>query len=189
LLIRFTLQEVDGVVQGATYYFTKPIEQATPDNFIGPISVAVSKAGEIYVGSILDSGWLGGQNIGAIAKLTPEKSMPNGIRELTATKDGFQINFFQAINAGQAIDPKNYQVSGYTREWSGSYATPDKDRHRAEVKAVAVSADGLFVKLLVEGLREGFVYEVTAQNLEQDDQKPLFPNTGHYTLHRIPQED
>ena len=187
LLIRFTLQEVDGVVQGATYYFTKPIEQATPDNFIGPISVAVSKKGEIYVGSILDSGWLGGQNIGAIAKLTPQKSMPNGIRELKATKDGFQIDFFQTVDAGKAIDPKNYQISGYTREWSGSYATPDKDRHRAEVKSVAVSADGLFVRLKVEDLREGFVYEVTAQNLERDDEQPLFPQTGHYTLHRIPE--
>lgn len=187
LLIRFTLQKVEGVVQGATYYFTKPIENATPDNFIGPISVAVSKQGEIYVGSILDSGWLGGQNIGAIAKLTPQKSMPNGIRELKATKDGFQIDFFQPVSPAVAPDPNNYQVSGYTREWSGSYATPDKDRHRAEVKAVAVSADGLFVKLVVEGLREGFVYEVTAQDLEKDDQQPLFPNTGHYTLHRIPQ--
>jgi mono/diheme cytochrome c family protein len=188
LLIRFTLQEVDGVMQGATYYFTKPIEKATPDNFIGPISVAISKAGEIYVGSILDSGWLGGQNIGAIARLTPEKSMPNGIRELTATKDGFQIDFFQSVDPSAAIVASNYQISGYTREWSGSYATPDKDRHRAEVKLVAVSADGLFVRLKVEGLREGFVYEVTAQNL-QTGEDSLWPETGHYTLHRIPKGD
>ncbi|MBD3672584.1 MAG: c-type cytochrome [Planctomycetaceae bacterium] len=188
LLIRFTIQEVDGVVQGATYYFTKPIEQATPDNFIGPISVAVSKQGEIYVGSILDSGWLGGQNIGAIAKLTPKRMMPNGIRELQATKDGFELKFFQIIDPKEALNPDNYQISGYTREWSGSYATPDKDRHRAEVKSVGLSADGLSVRLFVEGLREGFVYEVTAQNLERDDKEPLFPQTGHYTLHRIPQQ-
>jgi len=189
LLIRFTIQEVGGVVQGATYYFTRPIEQATPNNFIGPISVAVSNQGEIYVGSILDSGWLGGQNTGAITKLTPGKTMPNGIQELTATKDGFRIEFFQKVNPAAAILPENYQVSGYTREWSGSYATPDKDRHRAEVKSVAVAADGLSVKLMVEGLREGFVYEVTAQNLEREGQESLFPQTGHYTLHRIPKTE
>ncbi|MDG2388095.1 MAG: c-type cytochrome [Planctomycetaceae bacterium] len=188
LLIRFTLQEVDGVVQGATYYFTKPIEKATPDNFIGPISVAISKAGEIYVGSILDSGWLGGQNIGAIAKLTPEKSMPNGIRELTATKEGFRLEFFHPVDGDEAIKIGNYQISGYTREWSGSYATPDKDRHRADITKAVLSEDRKTVDLIVMGRREGFVYEVTAQNLQMGEDS-LWPETGHYTLHRIPKED
>jgi hypothetical protein len=185
LLIRFTLQEVDGIVQGATYYFTRPIEQATDDNFIGPISVAVSKQGEIYVGSILDSGWLGGQNIGAIAKLTPKDQMPNGLRELTATEDGFRLEFFHPVNPGEAVKTENYSVSGYTREWSGSYATPDKDRHRADVTSAKISEDGRTVDLVVDGRREGYVYEVTAQNLSKSD-APLWPETGHYTLHRIP---
>ena len=127
-------------------------------------------------------------NIGAIAKLTPKDKMPNGIRELTATKKGFRIEFFQSVNPAEAIHPENFQVSGYTRKWSGSYATPDQDRHRAKVNSVAVAADGLSVELTIDGLREGFVYEVTAQNLERDEQQPLFPQTGHYTLHKIPQE-
>lgn len=185
LLVRFTLQEVDGILQGATYYFTKPIEQATPDNFIGPISIGISKQGEISIGSILDSGWLGGQNIGAIAKLTPQKVMPNGLRELTATKDGFRLKFFQPVDRSAAVKTENYSISGYTREWAGSYATPDKDRHRADVTSAKISKDGRTVHLVVEGRREGFVYEVTAQNLSTDE-TPLFPETGHFTLHRIP---
>lgn len=182
-LIRFTLQEVDGLMQGATYHFSVPGEKATPDDFVGPISIGISPTGEILIGSIHDSGWLGGQNTGAIEKLTFSGEMPNGIRELTATPEGFRIEFFHPVDAGFA-QKERYLVTGYTRLWGGAYATPDSNRHRADVTNAQLADDGKTVQLKVEGRREGFVYEVTAQHENETD--PLWPATGHYTLHRIP---
>jgi mono/diheme cytochrome c family protein len=186
LLIRFTLQQVGDVMQGATYFFSRPNGPLGEENFVGPLCIAVSPQNEIVIGSIFDSGWLGGRNTGAITKLKPNGNFPNGIRELTATSDGFEIEFIHKIDHRAAADPKNYTLSGYTRVWQGSYATPDSGRYKVNVKSIDVSADGKTVRLHVERLKQGYVYEVTCGRIGTDAKVDLFPATGHYTLHRIP---
>ena len=89
-------------------------------------------------------------------------------------------------DAARAGDPKSYTISGYTREWQGSYATPDKDRHRVNVTRVEVSDDARSVRLHVDRVREEFVYEVTCGAIGADAKTPLWPTTGHYTMKRIP---
>lgn len=187
LLIRFTTQKVGDSLQGATYYLTRADVPPDEKNFTGPMSVAVSPRGEIYVGSIHDSGWLGGQNTGSITKLTPNNKLPNGIRELRATPDGFELEFFKTIDAKKAADKSAYTIAGYTRVWSGSYASPDSGRYKVEVESVSVSEDQKTVRIKVNELKEKFVYEVNCQQIGKQG-TTLFPVTGHYSMNRIPQK-
>ncbi len=184
-LIRFTTQKVGDSVQGATYYFTRADVPPDEHNFAGPMSVAVSPQGDIYVGSIHDSGWLGGQNTGSITKLTPNGKLPNGIKELRATSDGFELEFFQPVDAKKAADKAAYTIAGYTRVWSGSYASPDSGRYKVEVEDVTLSDDRKTVRLKVNELKEKFVYEVNCQQIGTG-KETLFPVTGHYSMNRIP---
>lgn len=186
LLIRFTHHEVDGIRQGATYYLSKPDFPDASANFLGPLSITTGQTGEIYIGSIHDSGWLGGLNTGSIVKLKPSGDLPNGIQEIQATPDGFEIRFQQPVDRSAAENPGNYSLSGYTREWKGGYATPDSGRFQPKVEAARPSADGTSVRLRTSKLKTGFVYEINCLIKEAD--KPLWPATGHYTLHRIPSE-
>ncbi|MFK7776977.1 MAG: PA14 domain-containing protein, partial [Gimesia sp.] len=186
LLIRFTTQKVGDTLQGATYYFTSANVPPDEKNFTGPMSVAISPRGEIYVGSIHDSGWLGGQNTGSITKLTSNGKLPNGIKELRATPDGFELEFFKAIDAKKAADKSAYTVAGYTRVWSGSYASPDSGRYKVVVESVSVSDDQKTVRIKVNELKEKFVYEVNCQQIGKQGTK-LFPVTGHYSMNRIPE--
>ncbi len=183
-LIRFTYHEVDGQLQGATYFLTKPEFPDADANFLGPISVTVGPHGEIYVGSIHDSGWLGGLNTGSIVKLTANGELPAGIREIQATPTGFEISFTRPVDRTAAAKPDSYSISGYTRVWQGSYATPDTGRYQPTIESVAVSEDGLTADLKVAPLKTGFVYEINCGL--QVGGEPLWPATGHYTLHRIP---
>lgn len=185
-LIRFTQQKVGDSVQGATYYFTRADVPPDEFNFTGPMSVAVSPKGDIYVGSIHDSGWLGGRNTGSIVKLTPNGKLPNGIKELRATSDGFELEFFSPVDAKKAADKEAYTIAGYTRVWSGSYASPDSGRYKVEVEGVTLSDDHKTVRLKVNELKEKFVYEVNCQQIGTGDEK-LFPVTGHYSMNRIPE--
>lgn len=182
LLVRFTLDEVDGQLQGATYYLTKPNVPDADSNFLGPICVTSGPNGEIYVGSIHDSGWLGGLNTGSIVKLTPSEDQPNGIREIRATQDGFEIHFAQRVDVDAASNPKNYSISGYTRVWKGGYGTSDSGRYVPQIQSADVSSSGNMVRLKVDPLKTGFVYDISV-NLPDAD---LWPATGHYTLSRIP---
>lgn len=187
LLIRFTTQEVDGILQGATYYLTKPDFPDANANFVGPLSVTTAPNGDLYVGSIHDSGWLGGQNTGSIVRLKPTRELPNGIQEILATPDGFAIRFFHAVGRTVAENPENYSLSGYTREWKGGYATPDSGRFQPEIKSATLSTDGRRVRLKTGPLKAGFVYEINCRIIAGD--QSLWPSTGHYTLHRIPSGD
>jgi mono/diheme cytochrome c family protein len=184
LLIRFTHHEVDGILQGATYHLSKPDFPDADANFLGPLSITTAPNGDIYIGSIRDSGWLGGLNTGSIVKLKPTSDLPNGIKEIQATPDGFEIQFQQPINRTEATSLDSYSISGYTRAWKGGYATPDSGRFQPEVEAATLSKDGTRVRLRTSELKTGFLYELNCRI--KDNDAPLWPATGHYTLHRIP---
>ena len=183
-LIRFTHHEVDGILQGATYFLSKPDFPDADANFLGPLSITTAPNGEIYIGSIHDSGWLGGQNTGSIVKLKPSGLLPNGIKEIQATPDGFEIRFQKPVDKSAAENAENYSLSGYTREWKGGYATPDSGRFQPKVETATISVDGKSVRLKTSELKTGYVYEINY--LIKQDKTPLWPATGHYTLHRIP---
>ncbi|MBC7816467.1 MAG: hypothetical protein IAG10_06200, partial [Planctomycetaceae bacterium] len=148
----------------------------------------VSPTGEIYIGNIADSGWAGGQNTGSIVKLKGNGQRPNGIREIRATRDGFDIDFFAPVDRARAMNPEHYSISGYTRVWGGAYATPDSDRHRCKVLAVEVSADDKTAKLKVDSRKTpNYVYDISCREVADPD-KPFFPAYGFFTLHRVPTE-
>lgn len=188
-LIRFTLQKVDGEYQGACYAFSKPDAGRGRTNFLGPLCGGVAPDGAIYIGSIYDSGWLGGNNTGDIVRLVPNGKLPNGIRELRVTRDGFEIEFIRAVDRAAATNLSAYSILGYNRIWKGSYATPDSNRHTLPVKWVAISNDKKTVRLTVPNRRAGgYVYEVSVGRIGAKSQPELWPATGYYTLHRIPRK-
>jgi mono/diheme cytochrome c family protein len=186
-LIRFTTQEVDGHLQGAVYEFTRTAWDHDAQTFLGPICGGLSPRGDLYVGSIYDSGWLGGRNTGEIVRLRPgPEPLPNGIRELRAVPGGFELHFIRPVDRERASKPENYSVSGYTRLWAGAYATPDSGRYTAKIKSVDLSVDATVVTLQVDELREQVVYDVTCAAIGIGDDAALWPNTAYYTMNRVP---
>ena len=185
-LIRFTVQQVGDVMQGASYPFSLPNQEAGGSNFIGPICSAISPDGDLYIGSIWDSGWQGGPNTGGITRLRPDVTKrPNGIQEVIATPDGFRITFFSPVDRVGAADSSGYSIQGYTRVWGGSYATPDSDQHKCNIETVTIEADSRVVDLKVNGRREGYLYDLNIVGKLADSQE-LWPSEAHYFLRTIP---
>lgn len=184
-LVRFTYQEVDGVMQGAIFPFSKPNYADVEKSFLGPLSIAVSSRGEIYVGSIHDSGWLGGLNVGSIVKLTA-KSIPPGLKDIRASNDGFELSFFLPVDAALATKAEHYSLSGYTRVWQGTYETPDSGRYQPTIQSVTVSPDQRTARLKVDRLKTGFVYEFNCPKVFGTEE--AWPTSGSYTLHRQPSQ-
>jgi mono/diheme cytochrome c family protein/glucose/arabinose dehydrogenase len=199
-LVRFTLQEVDGTVQGAVYPFSQPPEDrltspgasrsadAAVHGFAGPLCCAVSPGGDLFIGEIQDSGWMGGANVGDLVRLRPNGTLSNGLREIRATPQGFELTFFQPVDRNVAQEPSSYSLIGYTRVWRGGYATPDSGRHRVTLRQCTASPDGLRVTLVSDRLREGYVYEVSTAAIGTTPHQAFWPRTGYYTLHHIPKE-
>lgn len=185
-LIRMSLQKIGDTYQGCAYPLSR--EPSSPEKgFLGPIVCAVSPRGELYVGSIRESGWGAGNNVGEIVKIKfePER-MPCGIAEVKAVKGGFSIDFLREVDAKKAADIASFSISSYRRISTPAYGGPDVDRRIEKVDSVELSADRRRVTVQLPELRTGgFVYEFQLKDLAPADTE-FFPAEAFFTLHGVP---
>jgi hypothetical protein len=182
-LVRMSLEQIGDVWQGAIYPFTA----ATDDkhSLQGPVCCAVSPGGDLYVGSMRDSGWGAGANVGSIARLRPTSELPPGIAEVRATASGFRIEFTQPVDSRLASDPASYSISSYRRISTPAYGGPDMDRKSHAVRRATLAVDRLSATITLDELRSGFVYELRLANLAGSGDV-FHPAEAHYTLRNVP---
>jgi glucose/arabinose dehydrogenase/mono/diheme cytochrome c family protein len=191
-LVRFSFQRVGETFQGGVYPFgevdRERIEQ--DQTFLGPISLAFDSAGTLYVGSMIDSGWGGGNNRGAIERVRWKGEIPFGIREVRAWQKGLDIDFIHPAERASTEDVASYAVTSYTRKPKGGYATPDSDRLTLKVTRAERAADGKGVRLWIDPLREGFVHEVFIPGVRPFDRgEAVYPAIAYFTLRQIPSQE
>ncbi len=181
-LVRMSLERVAGEYQGAVYPFSRDPVGHEP-TFEGPLSCRVSPQGDLYIGNIRDSGWGAGSNTGSIVRLRYRGEPAPGIYEVRAARDGFTIVFTTPIDRVEAVNPTNYSTVSYRRISTPAYGGEDVDRRAETITAVKVY-DSRTVKLTLDDLREGFVYEFHLRNLAGGEE--FFPAEAYYTLrHRV----
>ncbi|MGD9723202.1 MAG: c-type cytochrome [Pirellulales bacterium] len=181
-LVRMSLEQVGGQFQGAIYPLSREPAQGE-ETFEGPITCQMSPAGDLYVGSLRDSGWGAGSNTGSLVRLKRDGPLPAGIAQVRARPDGFAIEFTQPVDRALAADAKNYAVSSYQRISTPEYGGPDVDRRIESIARVEVAKDGRSVLLHLPQLRAGFVYEFHLRKLT--DGPEFFPAEAYYTLRRL----
>jgi glucose/arabinose dehydrogenase len=184
-LIRMTLQKVAGQFQGAAYMFTR-MPATGEATFEGPVTCEVSPDGGLFVGSIHDSGWGGGQNTGSIVRLRPVGELPLGIDEVRATATGFEIAFTQPVDAARAIKSDSYSIRSYRRISTPAYGGDDQDNRSEPVRELGISRDLKTVTLqLNNNLQAGYVYEINVGSVGPGE-AAIFPSQAHYTLRAVP---
>jgi len=182
-LIRMSLQEVRGVVQGAAYPFS--LDPPPDAGLEGPVACAISPQGELYVGNLRDSGWGGGRNTGSLVRLQPTPAVPPGIREVQARSHGLEVTFTCPVDPALASDADRYHVLCYRRASTPEYGGPNLDEQTCRVQVAAVAADGLGVRLAISPWKAGFVYELRVSGLVPAGQR-FFPAEAYYTLKAVP---
>ncbi len=181
-LIRMSLQKVGDTYQGAAYPLSVSAKKVE-DGLLGPISCAVGPNGDLYVGGIRDSGWGAGNNIGEIVRVRFDfAKMPNGIAEVRATSDGFEIDFLKPVEPNKAKDLANYAIQSYRREATPAYGGPDLDRRTEKVTTVDLASNGRGARIRLAEMRRGYVYEIRVRNLANE----FHPAEAHYTMRSIP---
>ena len=184
-LIRMTVEAVDGVLQGAAYPLTRTAESDEP--LLGPLCAAVSPQGDLLVGCIRDSGWGGSNNVGTVVRLRPQPDqLGTGIAEVRVASDGLVIQWHGEVDWQQAEDPTKYVLSSFRRVSTPAYGGPDVDRRVEQVLSVSGDRQRNQVRLRLNPLRTGFVYEVRVQNVAKHGD--LFPAEAYYTVNRVPSQ-
>ncbi|HEV3121448.1 MAG TPA: sugar dehydrogenase [Isosphaeraceae bacterium] len=176
LLLRASLEEVNGQTQGACYPFL--------ERLLGPLCLAFAPDGSLYVGSLREPAWGGEPEQGAVYQVRYSGKPVFGIQEIRALASGFTITFFtQVPDRKAAEDRKHYQVRRYHHVYQGEYHSPPTDEQTLHVESARVSSDGKTVHLkLREAPLADRIYELRTT-------LPAQPAVGHYTMNRCPTQE
>jgi hypothetical protein len=174
---RVFLEKVEGEYQGACFPFLEKFPAAV-------VRLAFAPDGSLFVG-MTNRGWssLGNRSYG-LSRVNFTGTAPFAIQEMRARPDGFELLFTEAVD--KASLGKAFAMSSYTYQYSSAYGGDEIDTKTLEITNVTPSEDGLTVRLVVAGLRPGYVHELRTSGLKSDSGRALdFPN-AYYTLNRLP---
>jgi azurin len=105
---------------------------------------------------------------------------------MKAKSNGFELTFTQPVSKKTAEDVTQYAIDGFTYTYHKKYGSPIVDQRSCSVLKAEVSPDGFSVRLYVNGLREGYVHQLTIGNIKSSKGESLLHNTAYYTLNTIP---
>ncbi len=179
ILMRATTEKVNGVWQGACYPFREGLST-------GILNVEFTPGGNLLCGGT-NRGWpVRGIKPFALERLEWSGKMPFEINRITIKPDGFEVTFTKPVDqvTGRSMD--SYAVSAFTHPYHAGYGGPEIEQHQPGVKTVALAEDGLTVRITLERLDRGFVYELDLARLRSRDQETLLHRNAFYTVNEIP---
>lgn len=177
---RANLEVVNGLYQGAVFHFLGGFEA-------GLIPVRMDQEdGTLFVGGS-NRGWGSrGSKTFTFERVRFKGKVPFEMHNISARHDGFEVTFTHPVDAAAAADTKNYALDAFTYIYQSSYGSPEVDQAVPTVKSAAVSADGLKVRLVVDGLVRGHVHHLALGDIKSKAGETLWHNEGWYTLNEIP---
>jgi glucose/arabinose dehydrogenase len=176
---RVFMEKVDGGYQGACFPFVGGFAS-------GIVRLTFAPDGSLMVG-MTSRGWssLGTKAYG-LQRLRYNGTLPFAIKEMKAKPDGFELVFTKPVDAIRAGDVASYRMTNYTLFYSSAYGSDEIQTAPNAIVSAQVAADGLSVRLKVDGRRELYIHELHADGLRSAAGEPLDHADAYYTLNRIP---
>lgn len=174
-LVRVMLEEVNGVIQGAATVFIEGNGLRKGNN-----RLAFAPDGELWIGQA-DHGWLGDRGI---QRISFTGKIPFDIRQVHLQADGFELEFTKPISRSDSLfSDSAWRVHRYRYHYHEKYGSPQVDVREIPLKQPRLSSDGRQIKLPMDDLEAGFVYEFTLDGIiSKDRQDTLTKKKVMYTL-------
>ncbi len=181
-IMRIALEKVKGQYQGVAFPFREGFES-------GILRMVWGDDGSMFVG-MTSRGWAStGKELYGLQRLVWTGKTPFEIKTMKARPDGFELEFTQPVDKATAGDAASYAITGFNYMYRKEYGSPVIDNQPCTIKGIAVAEDGLSARLVVDGLREGYIHELKAEGVLNADKNPLLHSVGYYTLNNLPDGD
>lgn len=179
-IMRVVMEKVKGEYQGVAFDFRGGFQS-------GVMRLAFAPDGSLFVGET-NRGWgSAGEANEGIERLVWSKQDPFEMRTIKAMPDGFEVEFTNPVDRKSAEDLASYAVESFTYKLHPVYGSPPVNQLEHKVKGVKVSQDGLKARILVDNLRQDYVYSIALEGVrERGKSSPLVHTVGFYTLNNIP---
>ncbi|PHR93439.1 MAG: hypothetical protein COA78_32915 [Blastopirellula sp.] len=181
VVMRATTEKVNGVWQGACYPFREGFGT-------GLLDCQFTSQGGLLAGGT-NRGWpVRGPKAYSLQRLDWTGITPFEIKRINAQPKGFNLTFTQPFDPKTAANPDNYSMTTYTHMYRQAYGSPEVDHTTPKVTKAVVAADGLSVRIYVEGLVQGHVHDFDLTGVLSTEGKKLVHVNAYYTLNEIPKQ-
>ncbi|WP_426324582.1 c-type cytochrome [Pedobacter sp. R-06] len=181
MVSRVFMEKINGEYQGAAWPFRSGFQS-------GIVRLAWGKDGSLFAGET-NRGWgSAGEATEGIQRLVWNNKIPFEMRSIKAMPDGFEIAFTKPVDKKYALDLASYSVESFIYKYHSVYGSPPVNSQKCNVKGVRVSTDGLTARIIVAGLRKGYIHNITLDGIRsQENYYSLVHPTAYYTLNNIPE--
>lgn len=179
-IVRVSMEKVNGKYQGAVYPFRSGFAS-------GILRMEVGHDRSVFVG-MTDRGWHStGKKREGLQRLVWNKNIPFEIQRINAKSDGFEIHFTKPVALATLTDALSYQIASFDYRYHQKYGSDVMDQKTCEIIAMLPAKDQKSVRLVVKGLREGYIHEMKMEGLlAQEDAIPLLHDFAYYSLNSLP---
>ncbi len=177
-IMRVALEKVDGEYQGVVFPFREGFSSGLLRLNFGPDNA-------LYAGQTA-RGWAatGGEEF-ALERLIWTGKTPFEMYAVKATQTGFEVEFTKTISPS-SVRPENFNLQNFTYIYHHNYGSPVVDLKENAVTAAELLPDGKTVRLEIEGLRPGYIFEIKVDGVTGFNGEGLLHDFGYYTLNAIP---
>ena len=180
--MRMTLEKVNGKYQGACYPFREGFQSGT-------LRARWGNDGSMFVGQT-SRGWGStGKDLFGLQRLVWNGRMPFEMKTVSARPDGFEIEFTMPINRESAENLKSYELKSFIYKYQHQYGSPIINQEVTPLRGVIVSEDRMKVRLVLDNIRQGYIHQVMASGIMNDEGQTLLHDMSYYTLNEIPTGD
>ncbi|WP_020567939.1 plastocyanin/azurin family copper-binding protein [Neolewinella persica] len=177
-IMRVAMEKVDGEYQGAVFPFREGFSS-------GLLRLNFDKNNVMYAGQTA-RGWsaTGGEQF-ALEGLEWTGDVPFEMNRIKATEEGFDVEFTLPVNP-VSVKASAFTIQNFTYIYHHNYGSPVVDIEDNKITSATVLPDGKTVRLVLDKLRPGYIYEVKLKGPRAADGTNLLHDFGYYTLNAIP---
>ncbi|HSH96308.1 MAG TPA: hypothetical protein VK968_19330 [Roseimicrobium sp.] len=177
-VLRVMLEKVGGDYQGACTFLLRDHGLRSGNN-----RLCFSPDGTVmYTGQTM-RGW--GGPVEGLQRIRYTGKPPFEVREMHLLPDGFELTFTEAPESSAAADIARYRVQSYRYAYSQQYGAPQSDIAQVKVTGVKVSDNGLKVRLTLDKLTAGKIYQLDIVGLATEGGRWLGNPMLAYTVNRL----
>jgi uncharacterized cupredoxin-like copper-binding protein len=178
-IMRVYLEKVNGVYQGVVFPFREGFAS-------GVFREVWGKDASMFVGQT-SRGWAAtGKAPYGLQRLMWTGKVPFEAHRMEARPDGFEITFTAPVDRATAGDPASYSVNSFIYKYHHIYGSPVINQVRHGIRSVVVSPDGRSARLVLDSLRQGYIFEIKMAGVRSESAMPLLHDFAYYTLNQIP---
>jgi glucose/arabinose dehydrogenase len=180
-IMRVDLEHVGGAYQGVCFPFLKELDSGVNRLRFGP-------DGSLFVGMTNRGWWSYGARPWGLQRIVYTGVLPFEMLTVRAKPDGFVVRFTEPVNPATATALDSWSVGSFTHHRWEPYGSPEIEFQAHAVSRITVAEDRLSARLIIPGIRAGYVHEIHATGVRNLHGKPLLHADAYYTLNRIPAE-